>query len=133
METTNDIDANGYWTIDNFEALTGLATYRWLAEQVGNAAQAKWAAAEYASLLAATNKTLNATISANHLNYLPCSMIEPNTANRCSNAEDANWAAYGANAHHLAEAIFKATARALRQAVEPDPRATGVPSSKGTI
>ena len=93
METTNDIDANGYWTIDNFEALTGLATYRWLAEQVGNAAQAKWAAAEYASLLAATNKTLNATISANHLNYLPCSMIEPNTANRCSNAEDANWAA----------------------------------------
>ena len=40
---------------------------------------------------------------------------------------------YGANAHHLAEAIFKATARALRQAVEPDARATGVPSSKGTL
>ena len=35
MEKTNDIDANGYWTIDNYEALTGLATYRWLAEQVG--------------------------------------------------------------------------------------------------
>jgi imidazoleglycerol-phosphate dehydratase len=40
---------------------------------------------------------------------------------------------YGANAHHLAEAIFKATARALRQAVEPDPRAKGIPSSKGTL
>ena len=39
------------------------------------------------------NKTLNATISANHLNYLPCSMTEPNTDNRCANAEDANWAA----------------------------------------
>jgi hypothetical protein len=93
MEETNDIDANGYWTIDNYEALTGLATYRWLAEQVGNTGEANWAAAQYASLLAATNNTLNATISANHLNYLPCSMIEPNTDNRCANAEDANWAA----------------------------------------
>jgi hypothetical protein len=93
MEETNDIDANGYWTIDNYTALTGLATYEWLAKQVGNTAEAKWAAAQYASLLAAVNKTLNATISAGHLNYLPCSMIEPNTDNRCSNAEDANWAA----------------------------------------
>jgi len=93
MEKTNDIDANGYWTIDNYEALTGLATYRWLAEQVGNAAQASWAGSEYSSLLNATSKTLDATISAGHLNYLPCSMTEPNTDNRCANAEDANWAA----------------------------------------
>jgi len=93
MEETNDIDANGYWTIDNYEALTGLATYRWLAEQVGNTAQARWAAGQYNSLLAATNKTLHATMSTYRLNYLPCSMIEPNTDNRCANAEDANWAA----------------------------------------
>ena len=93
MEETNDIDANGYWTIDNYEALTGLATYRWLAEQVGDTAEASWAASQYASLLSATNKTLAATISASHLNYLPCSMIEPNVDNRCGNAEDANWAA----------------------------------------
>ena len=93
MEKTNDIDANGYWTIDNYEALTGLATYRWLAEQVGNTGQAQWAASQYNSLLAATNKTLRATMSAGHLNYLPCSMVEPNTDNRCANAEDANWAA----------------------------------------
>ena len=38
MEETNDIDANGYWTIDNYEALMGLAAYRWLAQQVGNSA-----------------------------------------------------------------------------------------------
>ena len=37
MEKTNDIDANGYWTIDNYEALMGLWAYRWLAQQVGNA------------------------------------------------------------------------------------------------
>lgn len=40
---------------------------------------------------------------------------------------------YGRNSHHIAEAIFKATARALRTAVEPDPRQRGVPSTKGTL
>jgi hypothetical protein len=93
MEETNDIDANGYWTIDNYEALMGLWAYHWLAQQVGNTSQATWAASQYSHLLAATNKTLDATISASHLNYLPCSMTEPNTDNRCVNAEDANWAA----------------------------------------
>ncbi len=40
----------------------------------------------------------------------------------------------GRNAHHVAEACFKAVARALRQAAEPDPRAAGsVPSTKGTL
>jgi imidazoleglycerol-phosphate dehydratase len=40
---------------------------------------------------------------------------------------------YGRNSHHIAEAIFKATARALRMAVESDPRLPGVPSTKGTL
>lgn len=37
------------------------------------------------------------------------------------------------NAHHGMEAIFKAVARALRQAVSQDPRVTGVPSTKGSL
>ena len=40
---------------------------------------------------------------------------------------------YGRNSHHIAEAIFKAVARALRMAVAADPRITGVPSTKGTL
>jgi imidazoleglycerol-phosphate dehydratase len=40
---------------------------------------------------------------------------------------------YGTNNHHIAEAIFKATARALRQAVSPDPRNDDVPSTKGSL
>jgi imidazoleglycerol-phosphate dehydratase len=40
---------------------------------------------------------------------------------------------HGSNSHHIAEALFKATARALRQATTIDPRQTGVPSSKGTL
>lgn len=40
---------------------------------------------------------------------------------------------HGTNSHHISEALFKATARALRTAVTIDPRQTGVPSSKGTL
>jgi imidazoleglycerol-phosphate dehydratase len=41
---------------------------------------------------------------------------------------------YGDNSHHIAEAIFKALAKALRQAVATDDRAAGkVPSTKGTL
>ncbi len=41
---------------------------------------------------------------------------------------------HGINAHHVAEAAFKAVARALRVALEPDPRQEGaVPSTKGTL
>ena len=40
---------------------------------------------------------------------------------------------YGDEAHHVCEGMFKAFARALRQAVANDPREKGVPSSKGKI
>jgi imidazoleglycerol-phosphate dehydratase len=40
---------------------------------------------------------------------------------------------YGRNSHHIAEGIFKAAARALRAALESDPRITGVPSTKGVL
>jgi imidazoleglycerol-phosphate dehydratase len=40
---------------------------------------------------------------------------------------------YGTNNHHIAEAIFKAAARALRQAVTHDPRNDDVPSTKGSL
>jgi len=39
----------------------------------------------------------------------------------------------GRNAHHVVEAQFKAFARALREAVALDPRASGVPSTKGSL
>jgi imidazoleglycerol-phosphate dehydratase len=40
---------------------------------------------------------------------------------------------YGRNSHHIAEAVFKGTARALRMAVEADPRMKDVPSTKGSL
>lgn len=40
---------------------------------------------------------------------------------------------YGRNSHHIAEALFKASARALRMATTIDPRQPGVPSTKGKL
>jgi imidazoleglycerol-phosphate dehydratase len=40
---------------------------------------------------------------------------------------------HGRNTHHVVEGIFKAVARALRQAVELDPRGVGIPSTKGVL
>lgn len=40
---------------------------------------------------------------------------------------------HGRNSHHISEGIFKCAARALRMAVETDPRMPGVPSTKGTL
>ena len=43
-------------------------------------------------------------------------------------------ALHGINSHHMAEAAFKAVARALREAVETDPRtANAIPSTKGAL
>jgi len=40
---------------------------------------------------------------------------------------------HGGNSHHISEAIFKSAGRALRMAVEADPRSPGVPSTKGVL
>jgi imidazoleglycerol-phosphate dehydratase len=39
----------------------------------------------------------------------------------------------GRDAHHIAEAQFKAVARALRDAIASDPRVSGIPSTKGAL
>jgi hypothetical protein len=91
METTDDIDTQGLWTVDDFEALLGLAAYRYIATTIGNATEANWAGQQYQSLLDATDAVLEETITTNHLDYLPCSLTQPNTANRCNNPKDANW------------------------------------------
>jgi imidazoleglycerol-phosphate dehydratase len=40
---------------------------------------------------------------------------------------------YGENTHHIIEAVFKAAGRALDAATQPEPRAQGVPSTKGVL
>ena len=40
---------------------------------------------------------------------------------------------YGRSPHHVVEAVFKGTARALREALERDPRESGLPTVKGAL
>ena len=91
MEATDDIDTVGYWTDDDLNALLGLAAYRYLATRLGERSEVAWASAQLSTLQAATDSVLSATIARSHLNYLPCSLVQPNPTNRCSVPTDANW------------------------------------------
>ena len=92
LKMTNDIDANGYWTIDGASALFGLTTYQYLANRLGEVDEAAWAEDLYSSLLTDINNKLTQTMSSSGIDYLPCDLTKPNTANRCQYPDDANWA-----------------------------------------
>ena len=92
LNKTNDIDANGYWTIDDASALFGLTTYQYLANQLGHTGEADWAHNLYDRLLNNVNQKLAHTKQANGIDYLPCDITQPNSANRCNSPTDANWA-----------------------------------------
>jgi hypothetical protein len=92
MMKSNAIDTNGYWTVDDQSALLGLLAYKYIAQRLGNSSEASWASSHYDTLFAAVNNRLQSTINANGLTYLPCAVDVPNTADRCSNTNDANWA-----------------------------------------
>jgi hypothetical protein len=89
---TDDIDAHGYWTVDDASALFGLTTYQYVANRLGYADEAAWAKNLCSSLLSSVNAKLGQTMKENGIDYLPCDLSQPNTANRCSNPQDANWA-----------------------------------------
>ena len=84
MEATDDIDTEGYWTTDDFEALLGLAAYRYLATALGDADRGLLGARHSTPASSPrTNAVLVVRPSAsNHLDDPPCSLTQPNTANR---------------------------------------------------
>ncbi|SHJ13838.1 Fibronectin type III domain-containing protein [Clostridium cavendishii DSM 21758] len=92
IKQTYAIDSTGHWTIDNWAALFGLLSYRYVCEQLDEKEELKWATEQYDDLLNVVNKTLSETINKYSLNYIPVSMVEPNDYNRCDDPRDANWA-----------------------------------------
>ncbi|MFD8089135.1 hypothetical protein [Streptomyces malaysiensis] len=93
MKATYDIDSDGYWTVDNAEALMGLTAYHYIAAKLGKTSEANWAQRTHKSLLSAVNTALTKTIDANHLDYIPCAVNAPNDGNACGQKNNANWAA----------------------------------------
>lgn len=92
IKITNAIDSDGHWTVDNWSALYGLSTYKYVAQKLGDTAEAQWAQSEYDSLMAAANAKLDATQAEFNLDYIPMAMDQPNEAGPRSDPRDANWA-----------------------------------------
>ncbi len=92
MKRTTAIDTNGFWTIDNWSALTGLASYAFICARLGEKDEEAWARAEYDSLLDVCNKRLEELMSTHSFSYIPASMTEPNELSKRRDPKDANWA-----------------------------------------
>jgi hypothetical protein len=92
LATSYDNDSSGRWLFDDYSALQGLAAYKYIATRLGNTTEAQYADSAYTSLLTHLNTLLGNNESANGFSYLPCTVDQPNSANRCSTYNDANWA-----------------------------------------
>jgi hypothetical protein len=92
LQASFDNDSGGTWVFDDETALAGLQAYAYIAERIGDTAEARWAQNEYTSLLNATNAGLAANESASGTDFLPCEVDVPITSDRCGSANDANWA-----------------------------------------
>jgi hypothetical protein len=95
LATSFDNDSSGRWLFDDLSALEGLAAYKYIATRLGMTSEAQWADSAYTSLLNATNSLVGSNESANGFDYLPCTIDQPNSANRCGTYNDANWASPG--------------------------------------
>ncbi|WP_284745702.1 RICIN domain-containing protein [Amycolatopsis sp. RTGN1] len=90
-----DNDSTGRWLFSNFSALQMLASYKYIATKLGQTSEATWADGAYTSLLNALNTVVGRNQSTNGFSYLPCEVDKPNSANRCTTFNDANWASPG--------------------------------------
>jgi hypothetical protein len=101
LAASNDNDSMGRWLFDDYSAFIGLAAYKYIAAEIGNATEATWADGQLRSLMSATNTALAANQRAGGFSYLPCEVDVPTSLDRCSTPSDANWASaafYGQNA-----------------------------------
>lgn len=90
---TGDNDSSGTWLFDDYSAMIGLASYKYIATRIGNTSEAAWADQQLTALINHTNTGLAANQSANGFSYLSCEVNVPDSADRCSQPTDSNWAA----------------------------------------
>lgn len=99
MKRTNAIDSNGYWLIDNWSALTGLSTYRFLCTQMYDLTgeeeyktEAEWAEKLYPDLLNSVETKQRQMRETYNYPYLSIDMNVPTELSARSDAQDGNWA-----------------------------------------
>lgn len=88
------LDNPGYWLVDNWSFLTGLAAYRVMCRILGEDSEAEWALGIYDKLLDNCNRVIEELSSREGINYLPASMVEPNPPITEKNRSSAGWATH---------------------------------------
>ena len=88
MGLTTGTLTTGFWTVDNWSALMGLAAYKYICHTLGNATEETWATVEYNSLLASVNNVLSLSMTSS-TSPIPESILE---SNALIDPRDADWA-----------------------------------------
>ena len=92
LVTNNDNDSSGRWLFSNYSALEMLASYKYIATVLGMTSEAQYADTAYTKLLNSLNTVVGSDESTNGFSFLPCTVNQPDSANRCGTFNDANWA-----------------------------------------
>jgi imidazoleglycerol-phosphate dehydratase len=143
VEAQGDLDVDAHHTVEDVGIVLGQALERAVGDKRG-IYRYGWAIVPMDESLAQVAIDLsgrpalvfNAPFRGAMIGQFPAELVEEFFKSLATNAKcnlHVN-VPYGTNNHHVSEAIFKATAKALRQAVSVDPRAGDqVPSTKGTL
>jgi imidazoleglycerol-phosphate dehydratase len=142
VEAEGDLQVDSHHTVEDVGIVFGQALERALGDKRG-INRYGWAIVPMDESLAQVAIDLsgrpafvfNAKFVGEAIGSFPTELVEEFFKAVCTNAKMNLHVTvpYGTNNHHMAEAIFKATARAVRQAASHDPRSEGVPSTKGSL
>lgn len=142
IEADGDLEVDAHHTVEDVGIVLGQALERALGDKRG-IGRYGWAIVPMDESLAQVAIDLsgrpafvfNVKFAGQTIGTFPTELVEEFLKAVCTSAKMNLHVAvpYGTNSHHIAEAIFKATARALRQAVSLDPRSDDVPSTKGSL
>lgn len=96
MKATDAVDSNGFWTVDNWSALTGLMSYAYICHKLDEIDELNWAIKQYADLLTAVVKKLKQTMDKYSIDYIPMhlQMSNDDPNNPRNDVRDANWASF---------------------------------------
>lgn len=142
VQATGDLHIDAHHTVEDVGIVLGQALEKALGDKRG-IYRYGWAIVPMDETLAQVALDLsgraafvfNAPLNGGSIGQFPAELVEEFFKSFAANAKMNLHISvpYGTNSHHIAEAIFKATAKALRQAVSLDPRNPDVPSTKGTL
>jgi imidazoleglycerol-phosphate dehydratase len=142
VEAKGDLEVDAHHTVEDVGIVLGQALEKALGDKRG-IYRYGWAIVPMDESLAQVAIDLsgrpafvfNVKFKSESIGGFPVELVEEFLKAFCTNARMNLHVSvpYGTNNHHISEAIFKALAKALRQATSADPRNADVPSTKGSL